>query len=146
VLPEASAEALDGLVALAEGAPGRAVRLAEGEGLGLHQALREVLEQLPALPVPAQHALADRLAGVRDGSAFVTFMELLQREVAAATAAAARGAARPAWMGSASLADWAALWDRLGRIAAETETYNLDRKQAVLNGLAMLADPGRAEA
>jgi DNA polymerase-3 subunit delta' len=36
------------------------------------------------------------------------------------------------------LAEWSALWDRLGRLAEDTERLNLDRKQALLSGLAML--------
>jgi DNA polymerase-3 subunit delta' len=31
------------------------------------------------------------------------------------------------------------LWDRLGRLADETERLNLDRKQAVLTGLSWLS-------
>ena len=37
------------------------------------------------------------------------------------------------------LAEWAGLWDMLGRLADETDTLNLDRKQAVLTGLSRLS-------
>ncbi|MCS6931095.1 MAG: DNA polymerase III subunit delta' [Acetobacteraceae bacterium] len=139
LLPEMPADERARLAALADGAPGRALRLAEGEGL----AAAEEVERVLAAPLPAaeRHALAERMAAKRDGSAFVLFAALLRRRIARAVAAAARGQGAEPWLAARPLAEWAGLWDTLGRIAAETEALNLDRKQAVLTSLDLLA-PG----
>lgn len=127
------------LAALADGSPGQALRLAEAEGLAMAEEVEKVLTRRPT--VADRHALAERLAAKRDGSAFLLFLSLLRRRVARAVAAAARGEGAEAWLGARPLAEWAGLWDTLGRIAAETEALNLDRKQAVLTSLDLLA-PG----
>lgn len=139
LLPDTPAAERGRLAALADGAPGRALRLAEGEGLAAEAEVERVL----AAPLSAaeRHALADRLAAKRDGSAFVLFVALLRRRLARGLAAAARGQGAEPWVAARPLAEWAGLWDTLGRTAAETEALNLDRKQAVLTSLELLA-PG----
>jgi DNA polymerase III subunit delta' len=66
------------------------------------------------------------------------FMTLLRRALAATLRQAGRGEGAAAWIEARSLADWSTLWDKLGRLAEETERLNLDRKQAVLTGLSWL--------
>ncbi|MBW8271321.1 DNA polymerase III subunit delta' [Caldovatus aquaticus] len=143
-LPEMPAGERQALARLAGGAPGRALALAEEGGLELQALVEEVLGGL-ARPDPRQaHALADRLAGGSDATAFLAFFALLRRAIAAAVRQAARDpAAAPAWLAGRPLAEWSALWDRLGRLAAETDALNLDRRQAVLTGLGWLSAPGR---
>ena len=131
------------LARLSAGSPGRALALAEGEGLAMAREVEGFLARLPR-PDPLElHALADRLAAKRDGSAFVTFIALLRDSLAGALRQAGRGQGAPPWLdtspGGRGLADWAGLWDMLGRLADETETLNLDRKQAVLTGLSRLS-------
>ncbi len=127
------------LARIADGAPGRALTLAEAEGLELQDLVEKVLGALPALEPRQAMAVADRVAGRRDPGAMVTFFALLRRALAAATRQAARGEAGEAFVTARSLAEWSVLWDRLGRLADETERLNLDRKQAVLTGLSWLA-------
>jgi len=126
------------LARIADGCPGRALTLAEREGLALQAMVDEVLAALPRPDPRRLHDIADRVAGRRDAAALPVFMALLRRALAAALRQAGRGGAAAPWLGSRALADWAALWDRLGRLAEETERLNLDRKQAVLTGLAWL--------
>jgi DNA polymerase-3 subunit delta' len=139
LLPDTGAADRSRLATLADGAPGRALRLADGDGLSAAEDVARVLGA--PLPAAERHALADRLAAKRDGSAFVLFVALLRRRVARGVAAAARGEGAEPWVAARPLAEWAGLWDTLGRIAAETEALNLDRKQAVLTSLELLA-PG----
>ena len=140
LLPDLPAAERPRLARLADGAPGRALRLAEGEGLAAAEEVERVLGG--PLPVVERHALAERLAGKRDGSSFVLFVALLRRRMAHALSAAARGqGVTEPWVAARPLAEWAGLWETLGRIAAETEALNLDRKQAVLTSLDLLA-PG----
>ena len=126
------------LAILAEGSPGRALKLAEEDGLELAALAEGVLGGL-SRPNPARALIvADRLAGDRTGVAYVTFTALLRHALAGAVRLAGMGQNAPAWVALRPLAEWAALWDRLGRLAEETERLNLDRKQAVLTALAEL--------
>lgn len=127
------------LARIAGGAPGRALELAEGEGLAMQGEVDAFLRSLPHPDPRGLHQLADRLAGKRDGSALLTFLELLRTELTQAIRVAARGGTPAPYLAARPLAEWASLWDTLGRLADETETLNLDRKQAVLTGLSRLA-------
>lgn len=129
------------LASLAQGSPGRALALAEAGGLELQALVEQVLGGLAQGLAPRDHALADRLAMDRTGGAFGIFMGLLRAAIAAALRQAARGHPAPDWLARHPLAVWAALWDRLGHLADDTERLNLDRKQAVLTGLSWLARP-----
>jgi DNA polymerase-3 subunit delta' len=132
------------LARLAEGSPGRAVALAEGEGLGLGQLVEEVLAGLPTGDRRRWHAVAEAVAAKRDGSSFTTFFGLLRRAISGAVRSAGRGGPpAPAWLTIRSLAEWSTLWDSLGRLAAETDALSLDRKQAVLTALGWLTPPRR---
>ncbi|MBO1079516.1 DNA polymerase III subunit delta' [Roseomonas haemaphysalidis] len=138
-LPDMAEADRQGLARIAGGAPGRALELAEGEGLAMQAEVDGFLRTLPRPDPRGLHQLADRLAGKRDGSALITFIELLRASLALAVREAARGGAVAPYLAARPLAEWASLWDTLGRLADETETLNLDRKQAVLSGLSRLA-------
>jgi DNA polymerase-3 subunit delta' len=138
-LPDLDAGQRAALARISDGAPGRALELAEGEGLALQAEVDSFLHSLPNPDPRALHQLSDRLAAKRDGSALVMFFDLLRSSLAAAIREAARGHTAAPYLAARPLADWASLWDTLGRLADETETLNLDRKQAVLNGLSRLA-------
>ena len=139
LLPDLPAPDRAKLAEMAEGSPGRAMQLAEGDGLELQALVEDCLTNLNR-PDPARfHAVADRCLADRGGGAFVTFMALLRGRIAGALRQAARGEAAPGWIASHPLAAWPALWDRLGRLVDETERLNMDRKQAVLTGLSWLS-------
>ena len=138
-LPELDAAQRGALARMSGGAPGRALELAEGDGLTLQTEVDAFLARLPHPDPRALHQLADKLAAKRDGSALVTFMELLRATLAEAIRQAGRGHEVAPYLAARPLAEWASLWDTLGRLADETETLNLDRKQAVLTGLSHLA-------
>ncbi|RKK04270.1 DNA polymerase III subunit delta' [Pseudoroseomonas wenyumeiae] len=138
-LPDLDAGQRASLARISDGAPGRALELAEGEGLALQAEVDGFLRSLPHPDPRALHQLSDRLAAKRDGSALVMFFDLLRSTLATAVREAARGGTAAPYLAARPLADWASLWDTLGRLADETETLNLDRKQAVLNGLSRLA-------
>lgn len=139
-LPDMPAAERAALAGIAEGSPGQALALAEGEGLAMQAEVDRALAVLPAMDGRVLHAIAEAVAGRgRELDAFVTFMALLRRALTGAVRSAARGAGDvPGWVAARPLADWAAIWDRLGRLAEETERLNLDRRQAVLTGLAWL--------
>jgi hypothetical protein len=69
-------------------------------------------------------------------------MDLLRTAIAAAVRDAARGHADPdqaALLGARPLADWVDVWQGLCRLQDETEAFYLDRRQAIVSGLALLA-------
>ncbi|WP_174241981.1 DNA polymerase III subunit delta' [Teichococcus oryzae] len=138
-LPDLSAQQRAVLTEISAGAPGRLLRLAEGDGLALHEQVQGFLAELPRPDPRRLHQLADALAAKRDGTAFVTFVELLRDRLGTAIRQAARGIPAPSFLSARPLAEWATLWDTLGHLAIETEALNLDRKQAVLSGLSQLA-------
>jgi DNA polymerase-3 subunit delta' len=139
LLPALNATERAALARIAEGSAGRAVMLAEGEGLAIQARVDSVLATLPDGDRRGWHALAEAIAAKRDGSGFATFIALLRQAISTAVRQAARGAPPPAWLAPRPLAEWSTLWDSLGRLAAETDGLSLDRKQAVLTALGWLS-------
>ncbi len=138
-LPDLPVEERARLVALAEGSPGRGLRLAAEEGIAIASLVEEVLAAVPRFGTARAHGLVDRLG--RGESGFSTFMELLLAEIAAAVRAGARGRADPDQQRLLSvrpLDAWGEVWQALSGLADETERFNLDRRQAVVSGLALL--------
>lgn len=140
LLPGLAAPERARLTALAEGAPGRAVDLATGHGLALASLVEEVLAALPAVDTARAHAVADALAG--EETSFGTFMDLLRAALSAAVRAAGRGGASQAQARLAALRPldaWTDVWHALAKIQDETERFHLDKRQAIVAGLAVLA-------
>jgi DNA polymerase-3 subunit delta' len=138
-LPELPAAERGGLLRIADGSPGRALALAEGEGLALQAVVEEVLRGLPQLDPRVALDVADRVAARRETTALGTFFALLRRALSSGLREAGKGGDQASWLAGRSLADWATVWDKLGLLADETERLNLDRKQAVLTGLGLLS-------
>lgn len=128
------------LAGIAEGSIGRALRLAAGGGVSQAALADQVLAHAGRLDITRAHAVADALG--RDEDAFSTFMDLLAAGLAAAVRDAARGRADPdqtALLGDRPLAAWVDVWHGLKRLQHETESAYLDKRQAVVAGLALLA-------
>jgi DNA polymerase-3 subunit delta' len=138
-LPDMAQDERDRLVTLAEGSPGRALLLAEEQGLALATLVDEVLTACPNLKLSRAYELADTIT--RGEGAFSTFMDLLRAAVTAAVRDAVRGRADPDQMrlvATRPLDAWGEVWDALTRLQDETERFNLDKRQAIVAGLAML--------
>jgi DNA polymerase-3 subunit delta' len=138
-LPDLPVEERARLIALGEGSPGRALRLAADEGIAIAALVEEVLATVPGYGTARAHGLVDRLG--RGESGFATFMELLLSAIAAAVRAGARGHADPGQqrlLAFRPLDAWGEVWHALSGLADETERLNLDRRQALILGLALL--------
>ncbi|MDE2580708.1 MAG: DNA polymerase III subunit delta' [Rhodospirillales bacterium] len=139
-LPEMEEADRGRLATLAEGSPGRALLLARDEGLAIAALVDEVLAGLPALAPQHAHVVADKLG--RGDTGFSTFMDLLRAALAAALRETLRGRADPAQerlVGLRPLAAWGDVWHGLTRLQDETERFALDKRQAIVAGLALLA-------
>ncbi len=138
-LPRLEADQRGRLITLAEGSPGRAIMLAEAEGLRIASLVDRLLAELPGVPVSRGYEIADLLG--RSETGFSTFMDLLRAGVAAAVREAARGRADPdqqRLVGLRPLDAWGELWQGLSRLQDETERFALDKRQAIVAGIGLL--------
>ena len=138
-LPRLDADQRGRLITLAEGSPGRAIMLAEAEGLKIAALVDRLLAELPGVPVSRGYEIADVLG--RSDTGFSTFMDLLRAGVAAAVREAARGRPDPdqqRLVGLRPLDAWGELWQNLSRLQDETERFALDKRQAIVAGIGLL--------
>jgi DNA polymerase-3 subunit delta' len=136
-MPEADCRAL---LAISEGSPGRALALAEEGGLKLAGMVNEVLQAGPSIALTRAYEMSDSL---REQAPFETFMALLHRGIATAVGAYVRGTADPtqrALIETRDPARWADIAQRLAQLTVETEFSNMDRRQALISGLALLKE------
>jgi DNA polymerase-3 subunit delta' len=139
-LPALSSDQRGRLATVAEGSPGRALLLAEEEGLALAALVDEVLGALPALKPARAYAVADMLA--RGETAYSNFMDLLRAGISAAVRDVVRGRAdeeQSRLMALRPLEAWGDVWHALTRLQDETERFALEKRQAIVAALGMLS-------
>jgi DNA polymerase-3 subunit delta' len=142
-LPRLDADERGRLITLAEGSPGRAIMLAEDEGLKIAMLVDKLLSDLPAVPVSRGYEIADFLG--RSETGFSTFMDLVRAGVASAVRESVRGRADPdqeRLVGLRPLDAWGELWQGLTKLQDETERFSLDKRQAIVAGIGMLSGVG----
>jgi DNA polymerase-3 subunit delta' len=142
-LPQLSADDRGRLITLAEGSPGRAIMLAEDEGLKIALLVNKLLSDLPSVPVSRGYEIADLLG--RSETGFSTFMDLVRAGVAAAIRESVRGRADPDQQRLVALRPldaWDDLWQGLTKLQDETERFALDKRQAIVAGIGMLSGAG----
>lgn len=138
-LPALTEDERDRLATLAEGSPGRALMMAEEEGLKIAGLVDQVLSDLPNLPPTRAYDIAEVLG--RSETGFSTFMDLLTAGIASAVREAARGQADPEQerlVALRSLESWGEVWRNLSHLRDETERFALEKRQAIVAGLGML--------
>jgi DNA polymerase III subunit delta' len=139
-LPRLAADERGRLITLAEGSPGRAIMLAEDEGLKIAVLVDKLLSDMPAVPVSRGYEIADFLG--RSDTGFSTFMDLVRAGVAAAVRESVRGRADPdqeRLVALRPLDAWGELWQGLTKLQDETERFALDKRQAIVAGIGMLS-------
>jgi DNA polymerase III subunit delta' len=163
-LPDLDAAEAGALARLADGSIGRALELAEVGGLDLYGELIALMAGLAGdtgrppdgFDAERLHGFADKLARGSDLGAFRAARDLLLWWLARAVRtrslgrvpAAVTGDEGPVLSGLAgrgSLADWLALWDKVGHLLARVESANLDRKHALLAAFLELEALARAD-
>jgi DNA polymerase-3 subunit delta' len=148
--PEAAA-----LAALAEGSIGRALELADCDGLVLYRSMIDLISQTPRIDVVALHAFADQFARADAEDTYRTGAELLSQFLARMAAGAARrqlvgeetvAGERRAMQRLAARADparWAALREDIDQRFTATDDLNLDRKQTILGAFFAIEELAR---
>ena len=142
-LPVLDAEERGRLIAMSDGSPGRALMLAEDEGLKIAILVDKLLSDLPAIPASRGYEIADFLG--RSETGFTTFMDLMRAGIASAVRESVRGRADPEQQRIVALRPldaWGALWQSLTRLLDETERFALDKRQAIVAGVGMLNGVG----
>ncbi|MBS0638863.1 MAG: DNA polymerase III subunit delta' [Proteobacteria bacterium] len=142
-LPELSGDERDRLVTIAEGSPGRALVLAEAEGLAIAALVDRLLADLPGVTPVRGYEIADALG--RSETGFSTFMDLMRAGIASAVRDSVRGRADPdqeRLMALRPLGAWGDLWHGLTRLQDETERFALDKRQAIVASVGMLSGSG----
>jgi DNA polymerase III subunit delta' len=134
-LPEMAAQDRSRLARLAEGSPGRALALAEGDGPAMAERVARILTAPPG--AAAALTVADEIG--RDEESFTLFMDMLRQAVSAEVRQGARDGRAGAGAAPRSLERWGEVWQGLTRLQEETERFSLDRRQAVLAGLSLMA-------
>jgi DNA polymerase-3 subunit delta' len=134
ILPDLAAADRDGLARLADGAPGRALALAERGGLPIAAMVTEIIGALPDFKLLRGYEMADSL---RDEVAFDLFFVLLRQAIADAVTANCRGSGHG--LAGRRAVEWCAIWFRIGEIHADADRHNLDKRQAVMTALGCLA-------
>ena len=137
--PDQSADDRDRLVTLAEGSIGRALSLAEDDGIAIAALVDGLLAALPNVPLSRGHDVADAIA--RNETGFSLYMDQLTANIATLVRETARGLADPELSRLAALRPleaWGELWQGLLRLRDETERFALDKRQALVSCVGML--------
>ena len=140
-LPELAQDERARLASVCDGSPGRALMLAGEQGLAMASLVDDVLSDLRTLSAEKAYAVADSLG--RAEGAFAVFMDLLRAGLADAVRQSVRGGGAAAQRRIAALRPpdaWVAVWQALGRLQDDTVRFNLDKRQALIQGL-MLVSP-----
>ncbi len=153
--PELQADDLRALMAMSEGSPGRAIALAEADGVGFYKDLQGWAAKLPAMDVAGMHRIADRLAKRDVGRGFRVLAALPEWWLTRAIRAQAGHP--PAdevldgeievfgrVLGRRNLEHWVGVWEKVSHLLAQGIALNLDRKQLALTVLSALARAARA--
>ena len=144
------------LIGLADGSIGRALSLAESDGIAIQRDIVKLLSSLPALDLATAHKFADRIARRDADAAWRTATDLTTRNLAHIVGAHARGQGLEAHGYSsgdaqalsrlpsmASLDRWVEVWEKTSRLFAQADSANLDKKQVMLSALGSMETTAR---
>jgi DNA polymerase-3 subunit delta' len=138
-LPKRGQDDRDRLITLAEGSIGRALAMADEDGIAVATMVDNLLASLPDVPLSRGHDVADVLG--RGETGFHLFTDQLIAGIAALVRDTVRGRADPEQQRLAALRPleaWGELWQGLLRLQDETERFALDKRQALVSCVGML--------
>ena len=143
-LPNLAAEERDSLARLSGGSPGRALLLAENDGLALYREMIGLVATAPDMDPAALHRLAERLARHGGEASWNLAFDFLTDWSAAMIRKAATGKAPPPVLpeeaeamariaGDPALERWVAVWEKVVHLRRTVPSLNLDRGQSILS-------------
>ena len=138
------------LCRLSEGSIGRALQFHQDKGVTLYKDLLTAVSSLPRLDLVKVHDLADKLA--RSEQAYDTAREILTGWCQRLARAQARGTMLTDVLpGDAAIFQkisanypphhFLATWEKMSQLFQQTESYTLDKRQALLGSFLMLQKP-----
>jgi DNA polymerase-3 subunit delta' len=137
--PGQSSDDRDRLAALAEGSIGRALAMADEDGIAIAALVDNLFASLPDVPPSRGYDVADALG--RSEAGFQLFTGQVIAGIAALVRDTVRGRADPEQQRLAALRPleaWDMLWQGLVRLRDETERFSLDKRQALVSCVGML--------
>jgi DNA polymerase-3 subunit delta' len=138
-LPERGQDDRDRLVTLAEGSIGRALAMADEDGIAVAGLVDNLMASLPNVPPSRGHDVADALG--RNEMGFRLFTDQLIAGIGALVRDTVRGRGDPEQQRLIALRPleaWGELWQGLLRLQDETERHALDKRQALVSCVGML--------
>jgi DNA polymerase-3 subunit delta' len=138
-LPEQNQDDRDRLITLGEGSIGRALALADDDGIAIASLVDRMLAELPNVPLSRGFEVADAIG--RSDTGFHLFTDQLIAGIGGLVRDTVRGRADPEQQRLAALLPleaWGELWQGLLRLQDETERFALDKRQALVSCVGML--------
>ncbi len=155
--PQLDGDARRRLISLADGSIRRALALADGEGLAVHDDLMALLAGLPDLDTSAAHEFTRRFGRREADVAWQTATDLIARCLNRMISAGARqtGVAAMGFdpkdaecltrlLSMASLDCWLSVWEKSCGLFAQAHSVHLDRRQVMLEILGILQTAARS--
>lgn len=137
---------------LAQGSIGKALQFHQDDGVALYKELLGVVSTVPDLDMLKVHALAEKLGKYGAEQSYNTAMEIITGWCDRQARAAARGqVAADVLPGDAEVfrtieaayppGHFFRAWEKISQLVQQVETYNLDKKQAVMGAFLALQKP-----
>ena len=143
-LPSVTVDEALGLAQLADGSIGRALDLADNDGVALDGEVKGLLEALPMLDGAAVDRFADRVGRSGADESFRLASELLPARLARMIHDAASGEGTPpGFVARHPLDHWVEVWEKLVDLFALVDVANLDRRQVMMNAFFALEEASR---
>lgn len=133
-LPGMDEDGRNFLADLAEGSVGRALKLAEGDGLALAEAVESLVAAQRIPDFPRLFSLAERVAKAPDGVA--EFGELL-------SSAIARKVRQAEYEPDSDYRGWVEAWEQVNSLISRATGVHMERRQTVLASARMVEDGRR---
>lgn len=127
---------------LADGAPGRAIKLIEDDGLALYRDILSATERAAEGHILASHQLADSLTGVKQDGRYRLFRQMMTDLVGAVARLAAGVSASDdraeaerliRIAGRSTLDRWLGLCEKVAERFDRSDAVNLDRRQVIIS-------------
>jgi DNA polymerase-3 subunit delta' len=137
---------------LAEGSIGRALQYHLNDGVTLYASLLKVVETLPDLDLVLAHDMADKIGRSGAEASYDTARSIMTDWCARLARAEARdGGVSDILPGDAQIfhklfalrppRHFFRTWEKMSQLFSQTESYNLDKRQAILSAFLMLQKP-----